>query len=180
MSLKGDDMNDNYLWDKAGEPDEEVQHLESLLSEFRYQPRPLVLPEATPKKMIFSYTNLRYAAIAAVALLALGVGIWLSNRTAKNMPEVATTSPTPTPTKALEQLAAPTPNVAPPTPASKLVKQFQTAAPKAQFAKHSAKRAPRKSRDEEGEQAKEKVLYALQITSEKLNLISKKIQADTN
>lgn len=173
-------MNDKYLWDKSGEPDEEVQHLESLLSEFRYQPRPLVLPEEKPKRMIFQYAALRYAAIAAIALLALGVGIWLSNRTGKNMPEVATISPTPTPTKAMAQPPAPTPNVAPQPPATQMVKQFQTTAPKAHFARHSAKRALRKSLEEEGEQAKEKVLYALQITSEKLNLIAKKLQTDTN
>lgn len=175
-NLAGDDMNDNYLWDKSGEPDEEVQHLESLLSEFRYQPRPLVLPEAMPKKMIFSYTNLRYAAIAAVALLALGVGVWLSVRTATNVSEVA--NATPTPTKVTP--AAPAPNVAPPPPASQVVRQFQTAAPKTHFARHAAQRSNKNSRDKEGEQAKEKVLYALQITSEKLNLIAKKVQADTN
>ena len=100
-------MNDNYLWDKSGEPDEEVQHLESLLSEFRYQPRPLVLPEAAPEMMprataiagakatIYSFTNLRYAAIAAMVLFALGAGIWMSTRPAEND---AIVSATPTPT----------------------------------------------------------------------------------
>ena len=170
-------MNDNYLWDKSGEPDAEGQHLETLLSEFRYQPRPLVLPEATPKRMIFSSTNIRYAAIAAMALLALGVGIWLSVRPATTSRDVAITPATPTPT--IETPAAPAPKVAPQPPASQVIKRFQTTAPKTHFAKHSPKRL-RKSLEEEGEQAKEKVLYALQITSEKLNLIAKKVQTDTN
>ena len=178
MSNKGDDMNDKYLWDKSGEPDEEVQHLESLLSEFRYQPRPLVLPEEMPKRMIFSYTTVRYAAIAAVALLALGLGIWLGLRPATNGRDMAMTPATPTPTKAAEP--APAPNVAPLPPASQGVKQFQAAAPKARFAKHVPKRQPKQTLEEEGEQAKEKVLYALQLTSEKLNLIAKKVQTDTN
>jgi hypothetical protein len=163
-------MSDNYLWDK------EVQHLESLLREFRYQPRPLVLPEAAPKRRLFSFPTLRFAALAAVALLALGVGIWLSGRTATNAPAVATSTATPTPTATPEQLPAPAPQVAPPAPAPRLVRH----APKAHFAKHSPKRASRKSLEAEGERAKEKVLYALQITSQKLNLIAKKVQADTN
>ncbi len=171
-------MSDKYLWDKSGEPDDEVQHLESLLSEFRYTPRPLVLPEAMPKAIIYSFTAVRYAAIAAVALLALGVGIWLSARTTTPVPEVAGTI-TPTPTATPEQLPAPPPEMSP-APAPKFVKQLQTNAPKAHFAKHPPKRAPRKSLEQEGEEAKEKVLYALQITSEKLNLIAKKVQTDTN
>ncbi|HEX4945973.1 MAG TPA: hypothetical protein VFZ34_04895 [Blastocatellia bacterium] len=175
-------MNDNYLWDKSGEPDEEIQQLESLLSEFRYDPRPLVLPEVTPevtrKAMIFSFVNLRYAALAAMVLLALGIGIWLSLRPATNTPDVAETHATPTPT--VEKQVAPVPTPAPQPPAPQNAKQIQAPAPKAHFAKHTPKRTPRKSLQEEGEMAKEKVLYALQITSEKLNLIAKKVQTDTN
>jgi hypothetical protein len=171
-------MSDNYLWDKSGEPDEEIQQLESLLSEFRYNPRPLSLPEATPKPMIFAYPSLRYAAIAAVALLALGVGIWLSARTTTPAQDVAETT-TPTPSATPQQPVAPSQELSP-EPAPKLVKHLQPTAPKVHFAKHTSKRAPRKSLEQEGEEAKEKVLYALQLTSEKLNLIAKKIQTDTN
>ena len=38
-------MNDDYLWDKSGEPDPEVQKLEEILGTLRYQPRPLNLPQ---------------------------------------------------------------------------------------------------------------------------------------
>ena len=34
----------DYLWDKTGEPDPEVQQLEEILSTLRYQPRPLEIP----------------------------------------------------------------------------------------------------------------------------------------
>ncbi len=176
-------MNDNYLWDKSGEPDEEIQQLESLLSEFRYDPRPLVLPAETPKRTIFDLVPLmtwRYAALAAMALLALGLGIWLSVRLTTNAPTVVANPATPTPTATPEQIIVPVPHVAPPAPAPQTVKQPYAPAPKAHFVKHHAPRKLRKSLDEEGERAKEKVLYALQITSEKLNLISKKIQTDTN
>ena len=37
-------MNDDYLWDRTGEPDPEIQQLEQVLGMLRYQPRPLELP----------------------------------------------------------------------------------------------------------------------------------------
>jgi hypothetical protein len=179
-------MNDNYLWDKSGEPDEEIQQLESLLREFRYEPRPLVLPEAESerlpkaKAMIFSFVNLRYAAMAAMLLLALGVGLWLSQRANTNAPEVAVETPAPTVTPTVAPPSIPAPEAAPPIPAPQRIKQHPAPAPKAHFAHHAPKRMNKKSFNEEGERAKEKVLYALQLTSEKLNLIAKKIQTDTN
>ena len=43
------DTNGNdYLWDRSGAPDPEIQRLESALSEFRYTERPLVLPADVP------------------------------------------------------------------------------------------------------------------------------------
>lgn len=181
-------MNDNYLWDKSGEPDEEIQHLESLLSEFRYQPRPLALPEAAPEKlpsakpMIFSFGNLRYAALAAMALLALGAGIWLSVRPSPESPELASATPTPTasivvtPIPEVTSTTEPQATSQPVAPAS--VRRHHT--PKAHLAHHRPKPVNNKLLEEEGERAKEKVLYALQLTSEKLSLISRKIQTDTN
>lgn len=82
-SRKNDDqqepMND-YLWDPTGPPDPEIQRLESLLSEFR----PLALPAQMPREADSAFRNfaqksawfhsLRGLAVAAVALLALGVG----------------------------------------------------------------------------------------------------------
>ena len=40
MNIDGD-----YLWDKTGEPDPEIQQLEEILGTLRYQPRPLEIPE---------------------------------------------------------------------------------------------------------------------------------------
>ena len=39
-------MNDDYLWDKSGQPDPEIQQLEEILGTLRYQPRPLEIPAA--------------------------------------------------------------------------------------------------------------------------------------
>ncbi len=183
-------MNENYLWDKTGEPDEEIQQLESLLSEFKYEPRPLKLPEETPiKRWSFvaatvGSATFRYAAIAATVLLALGLGLWIGLRQAplNNVVIVNEKSP----------LESPTPN----TPAKELAPQPELPAPnvnapRPQFIKHVApqkskshfavqRRSPKMSEAEQEQAAKEKVLYALQITSKSLDLVRAKIQTDTN
>jgi len=38
-------MNEEYLWDKSGEPDPEVQELEQILGALRYQPKALDLSD---------------------------------------------------------------------------------------------------------------------------------------
>ncbi|MBI4553416.1 MAG: hypothetical protein HY710_14220 [Candidatus Latescibacteria bacterium] len=66
-------MNDDYLWDGSGEPDPEVEHLETLLSRFRYDG---VVPDlsARPRRRVF----FRMLAAAAVLLVALTAGLWLA------------------------------------------------------------------------------------------------------
>lgn len=56
-------MNDDYLWDKSGEPDPEVQHLESLLGRYRH--------EAPLRRQHRSRVRL-FAAAAALIVLATG------------------------------------------------------------------------------------------------------------
>ena len=34
-------MKDDYLWDGSGEPDPEIEHLEKVLGQYRYQPKPI-------------------------------------------------------------------------------------------------------------------------------------------
>src|SRR5262245_58702543 len=66
-------MDDNYLWDRTGEPDPEIQKLEELLGTLRYQPRPL----AIPADMSIRRRNYFPLAIAAaVALLVIGAALW--------------------------------------------------------------------------------------------------------
>ncbi|HKP88154.1 MAG TPA: hypothetical protein VJZ26_18760, partial [Blastocatellia bacterium] len=68
-------MKDDYLWDKTGDPDPDVQRLEQTLSRFRYQPRPL---EAVfDKQLSARRTDWRpmLAAAAAIILVALA-GLW--------------------------------------------------------------------------------------------------------
>ena len=74
----------DYLWDKTGEPEEDVEQLENLLGALKYQPRPLEIPASAmpkvatrPAWMIFSRPHL---AIAASLLLMLLAGIWFVTR----------------------------------------------------------------------------------------------------
>ena len=61
-------MNEDYLWDRSGEPDPEIVRLESLLG--RYAARERVLP--FPRR----YSALQIAAVAAMLILAFGVAMF--------------------------------------------------------------------------------------------------------
>jgi len=74
----------DYLWDKTGEPEEDVEQLENLLGTLKYQPRPLEIPahamptvRATRPATFFSRPRL---AIAASLLLTLLAGTWFITR----------------------------------------------------------------------------------------------------
>ncbi|HEY3936526.1 MAG TPA: FecR domain-containing protein [Bryobacteraceae bacterium] len=56
-------MNDDYLWDRSGPPDEEIQDLEELLGQFRRRPL------AAKRKLVFRWP-LAAAAMLAIALAA--------------------------------------------------------------------------------------------------------------
>ena len=77
-------MNEPYLWDGSGEPDPEVQRLESLLAEFSHREIPLALPlpeNSTTKPGYFHRLLLqfpwvpRFAAVAVVLLALIAGGI---------------------------------------------------------------------------------------------------------
>lgn len=69
----------DYLWDKTGEPDAEIERLEELLGQLCYQPRELQLPleserPAPARQRAFFHPRLAIAAALALAALA---GVWL-------------------------------------------------------------------------------------------------------
>ncbi|MBA3768588.1 MAG: hypothetical protein H0W99_16740, partial [Acidobacteria bacterium] len=72
-------MSDDYLWDRSGEPDPEIARLERTLGQLRHQPEPLVLPVARPRHAFFPAL-----AAAAVVLIVLSGGLWLSLRRSIN------------------------------------------------------------------------------------------------
>jgi hypothetical protein len=68
-------MNDDYLWDRSGEPDPEVEQLEQALAKYRYQAQPV--SSALESQLTVRRTGwIKYAAVAAAVLVALA-GFWL-------------------------------------------------------------------------------------------------------
>lgn len=73
-------VDEEYLWDQTGEPDPEIQELERVLGELRYQPRPLVIPASLQmdRRMTPVRSLAPRLAIAATIILAVGAGaLWL-------------------------------------------------------------------------------------------------------
>ena len=77
-------MNDDYLWDGSGEPDPEIQRLESTLGRFRHQGREPNFPEVMPitqprfwQRVLPSRWTLGFglAAATAIILLIVAMGI---------------------------------------------------------------------------------------------------------
>lgn len=88
-------MTDDYLWDGSGTPDPEVQHLETILADFRHRECPLILPAienpvATmkPRGVRLQSSWLSRCAAAAVILIALSLGIFFSRRASYNAPGI--------------------------------------------------------------------------------------------
>ncbi len=74
-------MKDDYLWDGSGEPDPEIQHLESSLGRFRHKrPAPDFSAPLTAMDRWRAVFWLRRLATATLAVL-LVVGIWRAART---------------------------------------------------------------------------------------------------
>src|ERR1700674_5082891 len=69
--------NNDYLWDRTGEPDPQIQELEDVLGALRYQPQPLELPAGVrtePRRRFLP----GLAIAATIALMVLALGLWLS------------------------------------------------------------------------------------------------------
>ena len=68
--------NDNYLWDRSGKPDPEVQRLEALLGTFHYDRPAPVFPDITPQRWTLFPSRMRvFPALAiSAAVIAILVG----------------------------------------------------------------------------------------------------------
>jgi len=85
-------MKDDYLWDGSGEPDPEVQKLETALGRYRHnQPAPAFdrLAEVRPVKQRWNFFNLRWeyqlGAVAACLLLAVTVSLFMRQKSSRNL-----------------------------------------------------------------------------------------------
>ena len=155
-------MNEDYLWDKSGEPDPQIQELEELLAPLRYQPKPLELPDELPVVRRRNYFPL--LAIAATVLIALlATGLWLRVRTEKSEPQQQAKAESPLPSA---------PPVKEETPAEVVVKN--TESPKKPVRRHKPILTTHER--EEAVAAKEQVMLALRLASEKLRLAQQRTQ----
>jgi len=167
-------MKDDYLWDKTGEPDPQVQQLEEILGSLRYQPRPLELPEELPLPRRRNYFP--WLAIAAGVLLALVAGgIWLNTRTRGEAPsrEAKVTPPAP-----VEEVRPPTGTTAPETPQPKPEPREAVVAVVHKYRPRPSAPVLSKQEREEALMAKEQVMLALRLTTEKLSLVHKTTQTN--
>jgi hypothetical protein len=183
-------MNNDYLWDRTGEPDAEVQELEEVLGTLRYQPQPLSLPEDVQMKDSRKWYPL-LAIAATIALVALALGIWLrvqprqpaqpdrfANKNSNTEePQVVAPKDSPSP----QLLKSPEPKEvipnAPRTPShnrSTLARHLNRTRPSRQEEQmNAANRA-------EAEAAKQQLMLALRVVSAKLNFAQRKAVPGNN
>lgn len=142
-------MNEEYLWDKSGEPDPEIQELEEILAPLRYQPKPLVMPRR-------NYTPLAIAAALLIALMA--GGLWLKFRTQQPVQQ--------------EQAKS-----FPSVPSVFKEEPKNTDPPKTNPRRKRNRKAINQREHEEALAAKQQVMLALRLASEKLKLAQRRTQA---
>ena len=68
-------MNDDYLWDRSGERDPEVERLERVLGKYRYQTRPL--SPALRSRLSERRGGWITLAVVAAAILIVLAGLWV-------------------------------------------------------------------------------------------------------
>ena len=159
-------MNDDYLWDKTGEPDPEIERLERVLGRLRYQPRTFELPAESqnPKR-----TWIPLLAIAAgLAIAVVAAGLWL----AVNRPMTGEIAMVEIPAGEPPLVRGPAPA---PTPGEEgvLIVPGKYRRSRVHRSELTARLAAERK---EAEQAKQQLLLALRLTSSKLSMAQKKVQ----
>jgi hypothetical protein len=169
-------MNDNYLWDRTGEPDTDVRELEELLGTLRYEPRRLEIPAAL--KIQTSRRFIPLAIAAAIALMiAAGLLLRFAHPSAQPAIQVKAGSPS---APVTTQAALPVEEaIATSTPPSEAVNPPRHMKPSQAVTARNLRRpiptAPAALTQQELAE-KEQVLVALRLVSAKLNLAQRKAQ----
>jgi hypothetical protein len=163
-------MNQDYLWDKTGECDPEIERLEEILAPLRYQPKPLAIPKDLKLKRQRSYLPL-LAIAATIAMVLLAAGIWLKLKRQETIDEVKITVP------GVELVPLRLP----------VEKQKVGISERAEYRRHRrqtrnsevAQRIKAKER-KEAEAAKQQIMLALRLASVKMNIARKGAQGTPN
>jgi len=169
-------MNDNYLWDGTGEPDPEIQKLEELLGELRYQPQPLHIPAdiTVGRKRSFFLPMTIAAAIIMFAILS---ALWFQFSRKPNATTLQSRQDAPvTPTNVRQPESSPEQKTATVKDESKEQKPRRQLNRNLLAINKPVKRhetlAPRLTPEELAK--REEVLVALRLVSAKLNLAQRK------
>ena len=158
-------MKDDYLWDKSGEPDPQIQELEEILAPLRYQPKPLELPDNVRRRNYY----VPLLAIAATVLIALlAGGIWLRVRNQETAP----------PQQEAHTVVPSVPSIpSPVSPEPEIVKNTDMSPkPVVVVRKHVVKRSINPLERKEAVEAKEQLMLAFRVASEKLKLAQRRTQ----
>jgi hypothetical protein len=193
-------MNNNgdYLWDRTGEPDPEIQQLEEVLGTLRYQPRPLEIPAGSKVRRngdFFRHFGSRLAIAATIAIVLLGLGLWFGlQRLQRSQPQtVAKYQNTPGPgvnpastsvppnEKQNQVVKLPDSDQRPgDKPRRRRVNSALLAANRVRHeARKEAVRNPQLAVNElqEGRAAKDQLMLALRVASAKLSFAQRKTQS---
>jgi hypothetical protein len=166
-------MSDEYLWDRNGPPDPQIEELEQTLGALRYKSRPFEVPAVTQsqRRDFFRNVNLRLAIAAALAIMFLG-GVLLvaSRRTQNQVPKVAIVNQ-PNRIEKQEAVAVNSPIGETPSDSSALP---QKVAYRNRVNSANARRAAARMR--QAEIAKDQLMSALKVASLKLSFAQKKAQ----
>jgi hypothetical protein len=170
-------MKDDYLWDRRGQPDQEIQQLEEILSELRYQPRQLEIP-AELKIGGNRFYSSRYAIAAAVAMIVFGVGAWMAIQKQSTQVVVTPEKSNPAPVMTV------TPESPKQTVAVVPIEEKRVTTPRTVRVKPRRSRTtttPQLSSEEMAEAvaAKDRLMMALRLASSKLNYAQKKTQGSS-
>ena len=181
----------DYLWDKTGEPDPEIQQLEEILGTLRYQPRPLEIPAGLhigSERSFFRSYAAPLAIAATVAMLLLGLGLWLGLQRLQRSPQQVVKSPDtpqvrPVPPNEKQNSAV---AVSSPEPEQKrIVESPRRHVNPSLLARNSKRDRNTAVKDQqltlmqqkEARAAKDQLMLALRVTSMKLNLAQRKAQS---
>lgn len=185
----------DYLWDKTGDPDPEIQQLEEILGTLRYQPRPLEIPAGLhiARRRNFFRGVRSYAAplaiAATVAILLLGLGLWLGLQRLQRSPQQVAKSPD---TPQVQPVSSPDEKqnsplaVSSPEPEQKRIAESPRRHVNPSLLARNSKRDRSTAvkdqqltlkQQQEAQAAKDQLMLALRVTSAKLNLAQKKAQS---